>query len=86
MGVGTGIVAFIIIWWLVLFTVLPWGVQRNEAPAIGEDRGAPLRHRIWLKALVTTGNTALIWGCLFAAIEFDVFSFRDIAGDYKRAN
>lgn len=83
MGIGTGIVAFIIIWWLVIFTVLPWGVQRNEAPAMGEDRGAPVRHRILMKALVTTGLTIVIWGCLFAAIEFDVFSFRDISGSYK---
>jgi predicted secreted protein len=83
MGIGTGIVAFVIIWWLVLFTVLPWGVQRNETPTMGEDRGAPVRHRIWLKAAVTTGITALLWGCLFAAIELDVFSFRDIAGNYK---
>ena len=50
---------------------------------MGEDRGAPVRHRIWLKAAVTTGITALLWGCLFAAIELDVFSFRDIAGNYK---
>ena len=83
MGIGTGIVAFIIIWWLVLFTVLPWGVQRNEAPSMGEDPGAPLRHRIWLRALVTTGITAGLWCGLFLAIEFEVFSFRDISGNYK---
>lgn len=83
MGIGTGIVAFIIIWWLVLFTVLPWGVRRNETPAAGEDRGAPVRHRILLRALVTTGITLLIWGALFASIEMDVFSFRDISGSYQ---
>lgn len=82
MNIGTGIVAFIIIWWLVLFTVLPWGVRRNEAPIMGEDHGAPVRHRILLRALVTTGITVVIWGCLFAAIELDVFSFRDISGNY----
>ena len=82
MNIGTGIVAFIIIWWLVLFTVLPWGVRRNAAPVMGEDRCAPVRHRILLRALVTTGITVVIWGCLFAAIELDVFSFRDISGNY----
>lgn len=82
MNIGTGVVAFIIIWWLVLFTVLPWGVRRNEAPVMGEDHGAPIRHRILLKALVTTGITIAIWCCLFAAIEFNIFSFRDISGNY----
>ena len=75
-----------IIWWLVLFTVLPWGIQRNEAPATGEDRGAPVRHRVLLKALVTTGITIVIWGAMFAAIEMDVFSFRDIAGSYRHSD
>ena len=83
MGIGTGIVAFIIIWWLVLLMVLPWGVQRNANPTMGEDHGAPVRHRILLKAMVTTVFTMALWAAMFAAIEFDVFSFRDIAGSYK---
>jgi len=82
MGVGTGIVSFVIIWWLVLFTVLPWGVQRDENPDIGKDRGAPVRHRIGLKALITTGIAAVIWGALFLAIAYELFSFREIAGGY----
>lgn len=84
MGIVAGVVSFIIIWWLVLFTVLPWGIQRNESPEIGEDHGAPVRHRIGLKLLATTGVTLIVWGCLFAAIEMDLFSFRDISGSYRR--
>ncbi len=84
MNIGTGSVAFIIIWWLVLFTVLPWGVQRNQAPAPGEDHGAPVRHRMWLKMGITTLITLAIWGALFIAIEMDVFSFREIAGGYTQ--
>jgi len=83
MNLFTGIVAFIVIWWLVLFAVLPWGVQRNHAPGLGEDWGAPLRHRMWLKAGVTTLIALVIWGALFAAIELNVFSFRDISGGYQ---
>ena len=86
MNVFTGIVAFIIIWWLVLFTVLPWGIQRNQSPETGVDRGAPMRHRIWLKALVTTGITLLIWTALFTAIEMEIFSFRDISGSYRHGD
>ncbi len=83
MNIATGLVSFIIIWWVVLFTVLPWGVRQNQAPAAGEDTGAPVRHRMLLKALVTTGIAILLWGALFTAIEMEVFSFRDIAGSYR---
>ena len=82
MTVFTGIVAYLIIWWLVLFTVLPWGVQRNQAPQTGEDHGAPLRARMWLKVGITTLIAFVVWGALFFAIEFDVFSFRDVSGGY----
>ena len=86
MGIVAGVVSFIIIWWLVLFTVLPWGVQRNDAPRMGEDHGAPARHRIGMKALVTTAVTLAIWGALFAAVEMEIFSFRDISGSYRHDN
>lgn len=82
MTVFTGIVAYVIIWWLVLFAVLPWGVQRNQSPGAGEDHGAPVRPRMWLKAGVTTLVAFLFWGALFLAIELEVFSFRDFAGGY----
>lgn len=84
MTVFTGIVAYVIIWWLVLFAVLPWGVQRNQSPAAGEDHGAPVRPRMWLKAGATTLIAFLFWGALFLAIELEVFSFRDFAGGYAR--
>ncbi|HKK30369.1 MAG TPA: DUF1467 family protein [Alphaproteobacteria bacterium] len=86
MGIGTGIAAFIIIWWVVLFTVLPWGVQRNSQPGPGEDPGAPVRHRLLLKALVTTGIALVLWGALYTANEMDVFSFRDVSGSYQDNN
>lgn len=84
MNIATGLISFVIIWWLALFTVLPWGIQRNESPAVGEDNGAPMRDRIGLKMLITTGIALVIWGALFAAIQMDIFSFRDIAGSYRR--
>ncbi|MCA8929463.1 MAG: DUF1467 family protein [Alphaproteobacteria bacterium] len=82
MNIVTGIAAFIIIWWVVLFAVLPFGVQQNKSPALGEDHGAPVRHRMWIKAGVTTVIAAVLWGGLYLAQEWNVFSFRDISGGY----
>ena len=35
------IVIFVVIWWLVLFTVLPFGVQKDDKIVGGNDPGAP---------------------------------------------
>ena len=37
----TGVTVYLVIWWTVLFAVLPLGVRRVENPGRGEDRGAP---------------------------------------------
>ena len=35
------IVIFVIIWWLVLFIVLPFGIQKDDNVKDGNDPGAP---------------------------------------------
>ena len=42
MAVATAIAIYFLIWWIVLFAVLPWGVraQGEESPP-GTDPGAP---------------------------------------------
>jgi predicted secreted protein len=60
-----GIVIFIIVWWMVLFTVLPWGVRREEAPEAGHEPGAPANPRLWLKLGVTTLIACVIWGVIY---------------------
>jgi predicted secreted protein len=54
----TGFAVFFIIWWLVLFTVLPWGMRSayEEGAEVekGHDRAAPVRVNMKQKFLVTT--------------------------------
>lgn len=49
------------IWWVVIFTILPLGVQRESAPLPGHDHGAPKKHHLPLKILITTVLSTLIW-------------------------
>jgi len=35
------VVIFVVIWWLVLFMVLPFGVQKDDEIVGGNDPGAP---------------------------------------------
>jgi predicted secreted protein len=73
----TGIVLYILIWWVTLFAVLPIGTHAVQQPDESSGwRGAPERPQIWKKALWTTLAAAMIWLVIFAVIESDWISFR----------
>ena len=71
-----GIVAFVIIWWVVLFMVLPWGVSRLENPEVGQERGAPEKPRRWIKARITTAISFVLLGLLWGIMHSGWISFR----------
>lgn len=79
MGWVSGVTVYVIIWWVVLFAVLPWGVRSADSGEPGGAEGAPLTPRIGLKFLVTTIIAGLIWLAVDAVILSDVISFRDMA-------
>ena len=45
MKIGSGIAIYFVIWWVVLFAVLPWGVKNaheaGETTSKGNEPGAP---------------------------------------------
>ena len=71
-----GLVTFIIIWWMVLFTVLPWGVRIPDNPEKGHATSAPTRPRLWLKLAITSGIALLLWAIAFWLAASDLISFR----------
>ncbi len=71
-----GLVTFIIIWWMVLFTVLPWGVRIPANPEKGHATSAPTRPRLWLKLAVTSGIALLLWAVAYWLAASDLISFR----------
>ena len=72
----TGLMVYIIAWWMVLFTVLPWGNRAPEQAEPGHAESAPEKPRLWLKALVTTVIASIIWGVIYWVIEADIITFR----------
>jgi predicted secreted protein len=77
--VGT-IAIFVVVWWIVLFMVLPFGVTRDESPVAGADPGAPARPYMLRKVLVTTVLAGLItWGIVHA-LSTGLIQFRPPAG------
>ena len=71
-----GVVAYVIIWWVVVFAVLPLGVRPLEKGDIGYAAGAPANPRLWLKAGITTLVAAVIWLGFYALVMSDVITFR----------
>ncbi len=75
MTVFTGFVTFAIIWWMVFFCALPFGVRRNPNPELGEDPGAPVNARLLLKAGVTTAIAAVLTIAAYFAVESGLIAF-----------
>jgi predicted secreted protein len=68
MPVTTAIAIFFLIWWVVLFAVLPWGVRsQQEGGEIvpGTDPGAPVVPRLLRKLAWTTGVSAVIFALCY---------------------
>jgi len=80
MSLVTGLVAFAIIWWMVFFMVLPFGVrtaeEAGETTEPGHAPSAPVRPRLWLKVAVTTGLAALIFAVFYVVSVYDLIGFR----------
>jgi predicted secreted protein len=71
----TGVASYLVIWWVVVFAILPWGVRPAE-DEMSQRAGAPANPRIGLKAVVTTGIAAVLWGILYIIVSSDIWSFR----------
>jgi len=68
MSVPTALAIFFLIWWVVLFTVLPWGVRRQDEDggevAPGTDPGAPAIPHLGRKLIWTTLVSVVVYaGC-----------------------
>lgn len=62
---------YFIVWWIVLFAVLPFGItsQTEEEKVAGGDPGAPAAPLLVKKALVTSLIAAAITALIFAASQ-----------------
>lgn len=76
MGIVSGIVTFIIIWWLVFFTVLPHGNRPPVEVEEGMEPGAPERPRLWRKAGITTIIAVILFVGFWVVQDQGWISFR----------
>jgi predicted secreted protein len=72
MSVTSAIAIYFIIWWIVLFAVLPWGMRtQEEAGEVvpGTVASAPARMR-FLRIIITTSLVAaIVFGAFYALLH-----------------
>ncbi|RYH08255.1 MAG: DUF1467 family protein [Alphaproteobacteria bacterium] len=86
MGPVTSISVYLVIWWTVLFMVLPWGIQSHHEAGIdlkdGGDPGAPVNPKIKQKFLITTGVSAALFAILWVVCYFQLVTIPPLARTY----
>ena len=83
MDIFTAIVVFTLVWWVVIFTVLPWGNKPLDNPEVGHDRSSPANPRIRQKLIITTILSLVITVTIIAVIHTTKFSFREAVSTWS---
>ena len=66
------IVIFVVIWWLVLFTILPLGVQKEDKILGGNDPGAP-KNPMLKKKIIMTSIISFFLSIIVSVIKNEIF-------------
>jgi len=81
MSLTTSFAIYFLIWWLVLFAVLPWGVRSQEEigdVSHGSDPGAPAVPALGRKVLWTTGVSAVVFAVFYVVYVSKVVSLEGL--------
>lgn len=67
---------YFVIWWIVLFAVLPFGVRNaeeaGEVVQEGHEAGAPMVHGLRKKFLITTVIAAVVLAGVYVALQSNI--------------
>jgi predicted secreted protein len=75
-GWVSGVFIYVLIWFVVLFTVLPWGVKIPDNPEPGHAPSAPIDPRIGAKLVATSLVSAVVWAIVWYVMQSGWISFR----------
>jgi predicted secreted protein len=72
MNWGSLLAIYFVVWWTILFAVLPWGLRTQEEEGevvLGTTASAPVRPRLLAKAFWTSIIAAVLVGLFWLAVE-----------------
>lgn len=79
MSIFTSVIVYLLVFWTVLFTVLPWGNRAKDTPEVGMAGSAPANPRIKKKFIITFIVSTVIWVIIQTLIYFEIIDFYEIA-------
>ena len=82
MSLPTAFAIYFIIWWTVLFAVLPWGVHSQEESgdiAPGTDPGAPVMARLGQQLIWTTVAATVVFALCAVVYSYRLVTLDDLA-------
>ena len=81
MGITGSIIVYVMIWWVIFFSVLPVGIQSNKETfkdnIEGADPGAPKNPKIAKKFLITTIITSIVFIVIYYLVNNGFFNLRN---------
>ena len=81
-SISTAFAIYFVVWWLVLFLTLPFGVRSQHedgAGAPGTDPGAPIATQMGRKLIWTTIISAVIFGLAMLAYHAGYLSIERLS-------
>ena len=82
MGITGSIIVYVMIWWIIFFSVLPVGIQSNKEvfreKIEGMDPGAPKNPKIAKKFFITTLITTIIFLVIYYLVEVELLNLRKL--------
>ena len=79
MNLTGSIIIYVLIWWIVFFSLLPIDVDRNQKNFVeGVDHGAPENPKLIKKLLYTTLITSIIFIGIFLLVKYDYLNLRNL--------
>ena len=80
--ISTGFAIYFVLWWVVLFVTLPFGVRsqfEDGVGAPGTDPGAPIASRMGRKLIWTTAISAIIFAIAMFAYHMGLLNIERLS-------
>ena len=78
MSITGSVVIYVIIWWIVFFSILPIDVNRKKNLKVeGEDPGSPENPKIIKKFIYTTIISTIVFLIIYYLVQYNYLNLRN---------
>lgn len=80
MGLVSGVVVYLLMWWWVFLMSLPFGIRAEAEPEAGHTPSAPARPMLWRKVSASTVIAGVLTAIINWIIDAQIVSLGPIVG------